>query len=140
VRSWIQDHRNEIYCWYRQGRNEGGKRGKIPRAPNHCGGAKSLRGVPENPNNITTTFFNTVDLLPKDLKFEHGGAKLASCPEHHITSLRPWIRLITAMVSIKFTKSHYIPKKEKSSEALNLLLLLRNCKRHHFDDTHPFCC
>jgi len=26
------------------------------------------------------TFFNTVHLLPKDLRFEHGGDKLASCP------------------------------------------------------------
>jgi len=29
-------------------------------------------------------------LHPKDLKFEHGGAKLAYCPWRHLTSLRPW--------------------------------------------------
>jgi len=34
-------------------------------------------------------FFNTVHLLPEDLRFEHGGAKLASCPGHHLNSLRP---------------------------------------------------
>jgi len=28
-------------------------------------------------------------LLPKDLRFEHGGAKLVSCPRRHLTSLRP---------------------------------------------------
>jgi len=33
--------------------------------------------------------FKTVRLLPKDLRFEHGGAKLASCPRRHLTSLRP---------------------------------------------------
>ena len=29
------------------------------------------------------------DLFPKDLRFEHGGAKLVSCPRRHLTSLRP---------------------------------------------------
>ena len=36
-----------------------------------------------------STFFNTAHLLPKDLRFEHGGAKLVSFPRHHLTSLRP---------------------------------------------------
>ena len=31
-----------------------------------------------------------MNLLPKDVRFEHGGAKLASCPGRHLTSLRPW--------------------------------------------------
>ena len=53
-----------------------GKGGTIPRAPKF-------------PNDITSIFFNTVHLLPKDLRFEHGGAKLVSCPMHHLTSLRP---------------------------------------------------
>jgi len=52
-------------------------------APNHCSGRrKSL-------NNVASTFFNAVYLLPKDLRFEHGGAKLASCPGRCLTSLRP---------------------------------------------------
>ena len=70
-------------------------RGAIPRAPGHYGGAKSLRGVPngwgasQNPNNVASTFFNTRHLLLKDPTFEHGDAKLASCPGRHLTSLRP---------------------------------------------------
>ena len=46
-------------------------------------------GAPKSSNNVTSTFFNTVHLLPKDLKFEHGGAKRASCPGRCLTSLRP---------------------------------------------------
>jgi len=52
--------------------------------------AESLRGVPKSPNNVTSIVFSTVQLLPKDLRLEHGGAKLASCPGRHPTSLRPW--------------------------------------------------
>ena len=58
-----------------------GQGGTIPRGPNHCGGTKSH-------NNVASTFFNTVHLLPKDLRFEHGGAKLVSCARCHLTSLR----------------------------------------------------
>jgi len=54
----------------------------ILRAPNHY-------GAPKSPNNVTSTFFNKVNLLPKDLRFKHGGAKLASCPGCHLNSLRP---------------------------------------------------
>jgi len=56
-----------------------GKRGTFPGrlitigAPNHCGGA-------DNTKNVTSTFFNTVNLFAKELKFEHGDAKFASCP------------------------------------------------------------
>ena len=56
--------------------------GTIPRAPNHCGGGVGAKSS----NNITSTFFNTVNLLPKELRFEHGSAKLASCPGRHLTS------------------------------------------------------
>jgi len=34
-------------------------------------------------------FFNTVHLLPKDLRIEHRGAKFVSCPGRHLTSVRP---------------------------------------------------
>jgi len=35
--------------WFsQQGRNEGGKGGTIPRAPNHSGGAEILRGAPND--------------------------------------------------------------------------------------------
>ena len=53
-------------------------------------GAKSLRGARVRPNNMERTFFNTVHLLPKDLMFKNVGAKLVSCPERHLTSVRPW--------------------------------------------------
>jgi len=36
-------------------------------------------GGPKSPNNVTSTFFHTVHLLPKELRFEDGGAKLAFC-------------------------------------------------------------
>ena len=56
--------------------------GKIPRAPNNCDG-------PKIHNNVISTFFKPVHLLPKDLRFEHGGVKFVSCPRHHLTSLCP---------------------------------------------------
>ena len=58
-----------------RGVTSGGEGGTIPRAP-------------KSPNNDTSNFFNTVHLLPIDLRFEHGGAKLASCPGRHLTSLQ----------------------------------------------------
>jgi len=51
-------------------------------------GVKSLREPPKSPNNVTSTFFNTVHLRPKDLRFEHKGAKLVSCSGRHQTPLR----------------------------------------------------
>jgi len=48
-----------------------------------------IAGALKSPNSATSSFFNTVHLFPKDLKFEHGGAKLVSCPGRHLTSLRP---------------------------------------------------
>jgi len=75
---------------YSQGRNEGGKGGTIPRAPNHCVGAEWLRGAPKGPNSVASTFFNTVHLLPKDLSFEHEGAELGfltRAPSNLVTPL-----------------------------------------------------
>ena len=54
-------------------------------------------GAPKSPNNVTSMFFNTVHLLPKDIKFEHGGAKLASCPGRCLTSLRPCLVVCHAL-------------------------------------------
>ena len=48
-------------------------------------------GSSKSPNNVISTFFIAVHLLPKDLRFEHGGAKLASCPGRHLISLHPCI-------------------------------------------------
>jgi len=52
-------------------------------------GAKWLQGAPKSSKNVTRTFFNTVYLLPKNLRFEHGGGKLVSWPRRHLTSIRP---------------------------------------------------
>jgi len=37
----------------------------MPRASNHW-------GLPKSPNNVASFFFNTVHLLPKGVRFEHG--------------------------------------------------------------------
>jgi len=52
-------------------------------------GWRITMGAPKSPSNVTSILFKTVHLLPTDLRFEHGGAKLASCPGRHLTSLRP---------------------------------------------------
>jgi len=60
----------------------------------------------ENPNNVTSTSFNTVYWLPKAIRFEHGGAKLASCPGRHQASLRPWVWWIfQQIISPPYTQS-----------------------------------
>jgi len=62
-----------IFIAHHQRRNERGQGGTIPLVPNHCGGPKSH-------NNVISTFFNTVHMLPKGLRFEHGGANLFLAP------------------------------------------------------------
>jgi len=42
------------------GVTRGGKRAAISRAPNHYGDAKSLLGAPKSPNNVASTFFNSI--------------------------------------------------------------------------------
>ena len=79
-------HVNQGCC----GVTRGNKGSTILRAPNHCGRAEWLRGAPKSPNIVTIFFFNAVHLLPKDLRFEHWGPKVASCPGRHLTSIRPW--------------------------------------------------
>jgi len=54
-------------------------------------GRRMTTGSPKSHNNVTSTFFNTLHLLPKYLRFERGGGKLASCPRRHLTSLYPWL-------------------------------------------------
>ena len=68
-----------LFIAHHQGRDVGGK-GHNSRTPNHCGGPKSY-------NNVISTSFNTVQLRPKDLRFEHGGANLVSYPRRRLTSL-----------------------------------------------------
>jgi len=50
--------------------------------------------APKSPNNVASTFCSAIRLLTKDLRLEHRGAKLVSCPVHHLTSVRPWSRLL----------------------------------------------
>jgi len=56
-----------------QWRNERGQVGHNSPAPNHYGGRRLV-------NNVTSTFFSTVYLLPKDLRFEHGALVLLLGP------------------------------------------------------------
>jgi len=70
------------FCCIAPETQRGGQGGTIPLAPNHCGGPKSQ-------NNVTSTFFKTVHLLPKELRFEHRGAKPVFYPRRHLTSVRP---------------------------------------------------
>jgi len=74
-----------------------GVRRTIPRARNHCRGPKS-------PNKSSTLFFKTVHLLPKDLRFEHGGVKLVSCPTRHLTSFRLCTSRLSSQNGNLFTK------------------------------------
>jgi len=59
--------------------------------------------APKCPDNVTGTFFNTVYLVRKDLRFEHGGAKLASCLGRHLTSLRPCMHQLLLPKLVKVT-------------------------------------
>jgi len=75
---------------FNQGHNEGKKGAQIPGRPVTMG-RRMTTGSPKSHNTVTSTFFNTLHLLPKYLRFGHGGVKLASCPVRHLTSLRPWL-------------------------------------------------
>jgi len=79
--SFFQNLTKQLSFIRSQGLNEGaqspGRRITVG-APNHYGERRMTAGTPKSPNNVTDVFFNAVYLLPKDLKFEHGGAKLAS--------------------------------------------------------------
>jgi len=71
------------------GRNDGVQEGHNSPGAESLWGRWITAGSPKSPNNVTSTFFSAVHLLPKDLSFAHGGAKLASCLGRHLTSLRP---------------------------------------------------
>jgi len=61
-------------------RGQGRKEGSQFAGHQFTGGAESLRGAellwgaPKSPHNVTSTFFNTVSLLSKELRFDHVGA------------------------------------------------------------------
>jgi len=54
---------------------------------------RRIIGDVESSNNVASAFFNKVHLFLKDLRFEHGAAKLVSCPGLHLTSAYPWLLL-----------------------------------------------
>jgi len=76
-----------------QERNERGKEEHNSPGAESLWGRRMTAGDAEKSQHFHK-YFNTVQLLPKDLRFEHGGAKLVSCPGRHLTSLRPWRRLV----------------------------------------------
>jgi len=63
-----------------RGVTRGGKGDTITREPSHYGGAKWLREAPKSSNNVTSTFFNAVNLLAEELSFEHGAPNLLLAP------------------------------------------------------------
>jgi len=106
-----------IFIAHHQRRNERGQGGTIPLVPNHCGGPKS--------HNVISTFFNTIHLLPKGLRFEHGGAKPVSCPRRHLTSLHLCAsRLSSQNDEICLQKYLSISGKLSTTHYLNKMLLI----------------
>jgi len=97
MKSWL---RSCVWVWFRQrlrvqyneGRNKRGKGEQFPERRITAGGSEWLCGEPKSPNNATSIFFNAVHLFAKELKCEHEGGKLASCPGRRLTSLCPWIQ------------------------------------------------
>ena len=77
-----------------------------------CGGAESLRRAPKTPNNVTSTFFNTVHLLVNDLSFQHLGATLTSCPGCYLTLLHPWLHLTVVLLTTAQNWCVLIPSKK----------------------------
>jgi len=84
VRSWKLVYFRKIFRFLLHNTRDvtRGARSTILWAPNYCGRPKST-------NNDISTFFKTVHLFPKDLRFEQRVGKLTSCPRCHLTLLRP---------------------------------------------------
>jgi len=84
IQQWKKDQHN----WRcEQGRNEGHN---YPRAQNHFGAPNHCGGRRKDPT-MSQILFSTPHLLLKDLRFEHEGVKLVSCPWRPLTSLRIWV-------------------------------------------------
>jgi len=64
----------------------------MPWGPNHC-------VAPKSPTKVENVFFNTVHSLSKDLRLDHGGAKLVSFPGRHLTSVGPCVTPWTSGVT-----------------------------------------
>ena len=61
-------------------------------------GAESL-GSAKIRNNVASFLFNARHLIPKQLRFKYGGAKLVSCPGRNLTSARPFVTPWTLLKS-----------------------------------------
>ena len=61
-------------------------------------GAESLLGS-RKVLTMSQVLSSTADLFSKDPRFEHGGAKLASCPGRYLTSQRPWPYCVISQVN-----------------------------------------
>ena len=79
-----------------------GGKGTTPRAPRHYVGAESLRGAPKSPNNIPSSFFTTVHLLPK-IQVRTCGRQACFCPRRHLTLVRVCIWRMSRCKQIKRT-------------------------------------
>jgi len=88
-----QDRRCHVECCI-QGLKKGAKGSQFPGRQIATGRRISegdtewLQRAQKSPNNVTSTFFNTVRFLPKVLRFEHGGVKQAFRPRSYLTLLR----------------------------------------------------
>ena len=64
-------------------------------------------------------------LLPKDLRFEHGGTKFVSCPRRHLTSVSPCtLRLSSQIDEICLQKYLPISAKLLITNYVNKMLLI----------------
>jgi len=84
-----------------RGLTTGGQGGHNSPGAGSLWGRQMSAGSPKSLNNFTGTFFNTVPFLPKDLRFELGGAKLVSFPGRRLTSLRPWAYKIIITFAVR---------------------------------------
>ena len=57
---------------------------------------RRITAGPKSHNIVMSTYFKIVHLLLKDLRFEHGGAKLVSFPRRHLTSVLPCISRLSS--------------------------------------------
>ena len=90
-----------------QGRNEKRQGGTIHRALKHYGDAKLLWGR-WIVSKMSQVFLECSNLLPKDLRFDYEGAKLASCPGRHLISLRPCLCCTHAVRKLNSLKASKI--------------------------------
>jgi len=104
--SWMLFIKIFLLCW--QGSNNGWQGGhNSPGVESLYGGRKTV-GMPKNRYNITSSFFCTVLLFPKDLVVRTSGAKLSSCPGRHLTSLCSW------MLDVDITELMLLPSSNYS--------------------------